>query len=102
MRNCTLIEAKYAYLPRMEVRQMDEKLNKDNLLRERVEEQVEKDKDNKKYLILLYKKGAMCIIALIIIILAAIAWFTSLQDVGTSGMGVTTATLPFDIATKGE
>ena len=104
---------------------MDEKLNKDNLLQESVEEQVESvEKDRKiadsveavdgdkealidkkeeinKRLITLYKKGAMCIIAFAIIILAAIAWFSKNKDVSSSGMGVTMTGMPFELAAYG-
>ena len=104
---------------------MDEKLNKDNLLHEDMVEQVESvEKDRKiadsveavdgdnealidkkeeinKRLITLYKKGAMCIIALTIAILAAIAWFTQLRDTGAGGMVVTMAESPFELKSSG-
>ncbi len=41
------------------------------------------------------------IFALLISIFAGLSWFTSNRAVETSGMGVKSATLPFDIATKG-
>ena len=85
---------------------MSEKLNKDNLLQEGVEEQIkETEIDNKeevkKRLITLYKKGAMCIIGFTIIILGAMAWFTKLPGVGTSGMGVTMSDSPFELKSLG-
>ena len=85
---------------------MDEKLNKDNLLQENVEEQVEesaidKKEEARKRLITLYKKGAMCIIAFTIIMLAAIAWFTQVKNIGANGMSVTVEEFPFEIGVKG-
>ena len=50
----------------------------------------------------LFKLVAMIVLAGIVVIFATIAWFSMNKDVGSSGMGVTTTTLPFDIATKGE
>lgn len=85
---------------------MSEKLNKDNLLQEGVEEQIketeiENKEEVKKRLITLYKKGAMCIIGFTIIILGAMAWFTKTDNFGTSGMGVTVEEFPFEIGVKG-
>lgn len=50
----------------------------------------------------LIKLGTASAFSAIILIFVTIAWFTMNKDVETSGMGVTTATMPFDIATKGE
>lgn len=85
---------------------MDEKLNKDNLLQEVVEKQIEeseidKKEEVRKRLIILYKKGAMSIIALAIIILAVIAWFTKLDGTGASGMSVTLSDSPFELKSTG-
>ena len=85
---------------------MDEKLNKDNLLQENVEKQVEESKvdkkeEIKKKLIIHYKKCAMGIIALAILIMAVIAWFTKMDSVRTNGMSVSVEEFPFEIGVKG-
>ena len=85
---------------------MDEKVNKDNLLQENVEKQVEesavdKKEEIKKKLIIHYKKCAMGIIALAILIMAVIAWFTKPDGVKTSGMSVTLSDSPFDLKSIG-
>ena len=44
---------------------------------------------------------SMLIFSVAILVFASIAWFTMNRETGASGMSITTATLPFDIATKG-
>ncbi len=64
-----------------------------------VDEIAEKKRNQKKSLI---KLGAMGVLIAVTIIIGSLSWFTANRAVETSGMGVKTATLPFDIATKGE
>lgn len=64
----------------------------------KVDELAEKKKNQKKSLI---KMGTMGILTLILLIFSSLSWFTMNTQVETSGMGVKSATLPFDIATKG-
>jgi len=47
------------------------------------------------------KLGTALVFSMIILIFATIAWFTMNRDVGTSKMGVKSATLPFELAAKG-
>lgn len=47
------------------------------------------------------KFGSLMVLTVIILIFATIAWFTMNREVGTSGMSMTTATMPFEIATTG-
>ena len=63
-----------------------------------VDEIAEKKRNQKKSLI---KLGAMGVLIVVTIIIGSLSWFTANRDVETSGMGMKTATLPFDIATKG-
>lgn len=49
----------------------------------------------------LIKLGAMLTLTVLILIFTTIAWFTMNREVGTSGMSMTTATMPFEIATTG-
>jgi hypothetical protein len=49
----------------------------------------------------LIKIGAVMILAFIVWVFSSIAWFTINKDVGTGGMSIQTANMPFDIATKG-
>ena len=64
----------------------------------KVDELAEKKKNQKKSLI---KMGAMGILTLILLIFSSLSWFTMNTQVESSGMNIKTATLPFDIATKG-
>ena len=63
-----------------------------------VDEIAEKKRNQKKSLI---KLGAMGVLIAVTIIIGSLSWFTANRAVETSGMGVKSATLPFDIATKG-
>ena len=63
-----------------------------------VDELAEKKRNQKKSLI---KLGAMGVLIAVTIIIGSLSWFTANRAVETSGMGVKSATLPFDIATKG-
>lgn len=63
-----------------------------------VDEIAEKKRNQKKSLI---KMGAMGVLTLILLIFSSLSWFTMNTQVESSGMNITTATLPFDIATKG-
>lgn len=63
-----------------------------------VDEIAEKKKNQKKSLI---KMGTMGILTLILLIFSSLSWFTMNTQVESSGMNIKTATLPFDIATKG-
>ena len=49
----------------------------------------------------LIKMGAIGAMILVMIIIGTISWFTNSREVESSGMNIKTATLPFDIATKG-
>ena len=49
----------------------------------------------------LIKLGAMLTLTVLILIFTTIAWFSMNRTVETSGMSVTTATMPFEIATTG-
>ena len=49
----------------------------------------------------LIKLGTASAFSAIILIFVTIAWFTMNKDVGTGGMSVKTATMPFEIAVKG-
>ena len=64
----------------------------------KVDELAEKKKNQKKSLI---KMGAMGTLTLILLIFSSLSWFTMNTQVESSGMNIKTATLPFDIATKG-
>ena len=68
--------------------------------------QEKSDNENNEKIVVARKNlirfGSLAVLAFVVWLFATIAWFTMNRDVGTSGMGVTTATLPFDIATKGE
>ena len=59
-----------------------------------------KDEKNKRKKMLI-KFGVMGMLAAIIMVFASIAWFTMNRDVGTSGMSITTTTLPFELKTAG-
>lgn len=63
-----------------------------------VDEIAEKKRNQKKSLI---KLGAMGVLIAVTIIIGSLSWFTANRAVETSGMGVKSATLPFNIATKG-
>ena len=63
-----------------------------------VDEAAEKKRNQKKSLI---KLGAMGVLIAATIIIGSLSWFTANRAVETSGTGVKTAALPFDIATKG-
>ncbi|EXM40884.1 hypothetical protein RASY3_00110 [Ruminococcus albus SY3] len=63
----------------------------------KVDELAEKKKNQKKSLI---KLGTMGVITLILFIFSSIAWFTMNKDVGTSGMGVQVAAIPYTIQTR--
>ncbi|MCR5021792.1 hypothetical protein [Ruminococcus sp.] len=65
---------------------------------EKAEELRETARNRKKALI---KLGAMMILILIMIIFGTISWFTMNTQVGSSGMGISTSTLPFILKTKG-
>ena len=64
----------------------------------KADELAEKKRNQKKSLI---KIGAMGTLTLILLIFSSLSWFTMNTQVEISGMNVTTATLPFDIASKG-
>lgn len=64
----------------------------------KVDELAEKKKNQKKSLI---KMGAMGILTLILLIFSSLSWFTQNRETSVSDMQIKTATLPFDIATKG-
>ena len=49
----------------------------------------------------LIKMGAIGALLIVMIIFGTISWFTQNRQVESSGMTIKTATLPFDIATKG-
>lgn len=55
--------------------------------------------ENEKRKRTLIKFGLMTVLAAIILVFASIAWFTMNKDVGTSGMGVKTKGLSFDLIT---
>ena len=65
---------------------------------EQIMDLKEKQNNRKRALI---KLGAMGVITVIILIFATIAWFSMNRTVETSGMSVTTADIPFEIAAKG-
>lgn len=65
---------------------------------EQIMDLKEKQNNRKRTLI---KLGAMGVITVIILVFATIAWFSMNRTVETSGMSVTTATMPFEIATTG-
>ncbi len=48
----------------------------------------------------LSKMAILLAFTVLVWLFLTIAWFTMNREVGTSGMGVTTATMPFDIATR--
>ncbi|MDD7518166.1 hypothetical protein [Ruminococcus flavefaciens] len=62
------------------------------------DQSAEKKRNQKKSLIKLAMLG---ILLVIVIIIGSLGWFTANRAVETSGMGVKSAALPFDIATKG-
>ena len=64
----------------------------------KVDELAEKKKNQKKSLI---KLGAMGALIAVTIIIGSLSWFTQNRETSVSDMQVKTATLPFDIATKG-
>ena len=59
-----------------------------------------KEKQNNRKRTLM-KLGAMGVITVIILVFATIAWFTQNREVSSGSMAITTATMPFDIATSG-
>lgn len=63
-----------------------------------VDEIAKKKRDQKKSLI---KLMAMGVLIAVMIIIGSLSWFTMNTQVESSGMNIKTATLPFDIATKG-
>lgn len=62
---------------------------------QQLEELREEHNKHKKSLI---KLSVMGVLTVGILVFASIAWFTMNREVGTSGMGVKTATLPFELA----
>ena len=64
----------------------------------KVDELAEKKRNQKKSLI---KMGAMGILTLILLIFSSLSWFTQNRETSVGDMQIKTATLPFDIATKG-
>lgn len=64
----------------------------------KVDELAEKKRNQKKSLI---KMGAMGVLTLILLIFSSLSWFTQNRETSVSGMQIKSATLPFDIATKG-
>ena len=62
------------------------------------DELAEKKKNQKRSLI---KIGAMGTLALILLIFSSLSWFTMNTQVESSGMSVSTATIPFDIQSSG-
>ena len=65
-------------------------------------EQIETIKEQKsKRKKALIKFGSMAVLAAVVVVFATIAWFSMNRTVETSGMSVTTATMPFEIATTG-
>ncbi len=66
------------------------------------EEQIETIKEQKsKRKKALIKFGSMAVLAAVVVVFATIAWFSMNRTVETSGMSVTTADIPFEIAAKG-
>ena len=63
-----------------------------------VNETAEKKRNQKKSLI---KLGAMGVLTAVTIIIGSLSWFTQNRETSVSNMQIKTATLPFDIATKG-
>ena len=63
-----------------------------------VDEIAEKKRNQKKSLI---KIGAMAILTLVLLIFSSLSWFTMNTQVESTGMSVTTADIPFEIAAKG-
>lgn len=63
-----------------------------------VDEIAEKKRNQKKSLI---KLGAMGVLIAVTIIIGSLSWFTQNRETSVSNMQIKTATLPFDIATKG-
>lgn len=57
--------------------------------------------ENEKRKRTLIKFGLMTVLAAIILVFASIAWFTMNREVGSSGMGVKTAGMPFELKTSG-
>lgn len=64
----------------------------------KVDELAEKKRNQKKSLI---KMGAMGVLTLILLIFSSLSWFTQNRETSVSNMQIKTASLPFDIATKG-
>ncbi|MCR5541346.1 MAG: hypothetical protein K6F71_11115 [Ruminococcus sp.] len=64
----------------------------------KVDELAEKKKNQKKSLI---KMGVMGVLTLILLIFSSLSWFTQNRETSVGDMQIKTATLPFDIATKG-
>ena len=68
--------------------------------------QVNQDDEDRKKILAIRKRnlirfGSLAVLAFVVWLFATISWFTANRAVETSGMGVKSATLPFDIATKG-
>lgn len=68
------------------------------------EEEEEEDDDDEPRIVVnpkVVKVASLILFSGIILVFASIAWFTMNRDVGTSGMGVKTAGMPFEIAAYG-
>lgn len=67
------------------------------------EEQIETIKEQKsKRKKALIKFGSMAVLAAVVVVFATIAWFSMNREVGSSGMGVKTAGMPFELAVTGD
>lgn len=66
------------------------------------EEQIETIKEQKsKRKKALIKFGSMAVLAAVVVVFATIAWFAMNRETSTSGMGVKTAGMPFELRTSG-
>ena len=68
--------------------------------------QVNQNDEDRNKLLAIRKKnlirfGSLAVLAFVVWLFATIAWFASNKDVTASNMQIKTATMPFDIATRG-